>query len=59
MSAQAYRPQAYIDAMLDTLTNEDKGLQAVRWASRVSGICPSLKSSWLGTWGIVVRVSTR
>ena len=33
--AQAGRPPAYIDAMLDTLTNEDKGLQAVRWASRV------------------------
>src|SRR5262249_39356383 len=33
--AQAGRPQAYIDAMLDTLTHEDKGLQAVRWASRV------------------------
>src|SRR5215471_7998943 len=33
--AQAGRPQAYMDAMLDTLTAEDKGLQAVRWASRV------------------------
>jgi fructose-1,6-bisphosphatase III len=33
--AQAGRPPAYMDAMLDTLTNEDKGLQAVRWASRV------------------------
>lgn len=29
------RPQAYVDTMLDTLTTEDKGLQAVRWASRV------------------------
>lgn len=33
--AQAGRPEAYIDAMLDTLTREDKGLQAIRWASRV------------------------
>jgi len=33
--AQAGRPQAYIDAMLDTHTAEDKGLQVVRWASRV------------------------
>lgn len=33
--AQTGRPQGYIDAMLDTLTAEAKGLQAVRWASRV------------------------
>ena len=33
--AQAGRPQAYIEAMLDTLTYEDKGLDAVHWASRV------------------------
>lgn len=33
--AQAGRPQDYMDAMLDALTAADKGLQAVRWASRV------------------------
>src|SRR5262245_33079898 len=33
--AQAGRPPAYIDAMLDTLTAADKGLTAVRWVSRV------------------------
>jgi fructose-1,6-bisphosphatase-3 len=33
--AQAGRPQAYIEAMLDTLTDADKGLEAVHWASRV------------------------
>ncbi|MGE3536326.1 MAG: fructose-bisphosphatase class III [Candidatus Tectimicrobiota bacterium] len=33
--AQSGRPQDYMDTMLDTLTAEHKGLQAVRWASRV------------------------
>lgn len=31
----AGRPQSYIDSLLNTLTYEGKGLQAVRWASRV------------------------
>jgi len=33
--APAGRPPAYMEAMLDTLSAADKGLQAVRWASRV------------------------
>lgn len=32
---QADRPPHYIDTMLQTLTTQGKGLQAVRWASRV------------------------
>jgi fructose-1,6-bisphosphatase-3 len=31
----AGRPQPYIDTMVQTLTEQGKGLQAVRWASRV------------------------
>jgi fructose-1,6-bisphosphatase-3 len=33
--ARASRPPSHIDTMLNTLTEQGKGLQAVRWASRV------------------------